>query len=64
MMEPYQINLKISVDVEVQTFENRTGISLVDLSKQVYEAVEEERKALATEVRIAAIRLLTGDLLE
>lgn len=55
------ITVTIAIDIPVAVLERKTKLSDQRISELVYDHVEAERKALATEARIATIHLLNGE---
>lgn len=55
------LTINISIDVDVNYFENQSDLTDDQIVSKVYELVEAERNALAMEVRIAAIGLFDND---
>jgi len=58
------LKMSITLDIDVNYFQNNTGKPDQQIVDEVLLCTEEERNALATEARIAAIKLLEGDTVE
>lgn len=55
------LEMTISVDIAVEAFEDISGMTKREIINAVLEHVLDERNALATEARIAAIRIMAGE---
>jgi hypothetical protein len=51
----------IAVEVDVDAFEDASGLTPDELARKVCQLVEVERNELAAEARIAALKLLAGE---
>ncbi len=56
-----KFNLNISIDIDINYFENKSGLSDNEIARQVYKHVLVERAALVTEARIIAHEYLDGE---
>jgi hypothetical protein len=56
--------MSITLDIDVNYFQNNTGKTDQQIIDEVLLCTVEERNALATEARIAALKLLEGDTVE
>ncbi len=52
--------ITIAIDIDVSCYEDKSGLSDNALGEAVYDLVEDERKELAMEARIAALQLMEG----
>jgi hypothetical protein len=59
--QPIKRTIVISVELEVTSWDDVSGLSPDELASRVYDAVLEERNELAIAARIAALRLMNGD---
>lgn len=55
------VSFSITVDFEVDYFENKSDITIQEIIDKVVEYVEEERNELVTQAKIAAIHLLADE---
>lgn len=55
------LTITISIDVDIDYFEKKTDLSDQQIAEKVCEYVKKERDALASEARIAAIYILSGE---
>ena len=55
-----KITIKIEVEIELDVFEDRSGLTGDELGQTVCDLVEDERNELAMEARIVAYKLLEG----
>lgn len=58
------LKMSITLDIDVNYFQNNTGKTDQQIIDEVLLCTVEERNALATEARIAALKLLEGDTVE
>jgi len=58
------LKMSITLDIDVNYFQNNTGKTDQQIIDEVLLCTVEERNALATESRIAALKLLEGDTVE
>jgi hypothetical protein len=56
--------MSITLDIDVNYFQNNTGKTDQQIIDEVLLCTVEERNSLATEARIAALQLLEGDTVE
>ena len=55
---PIKRTIVITIEIEVTAWNDLSGLSPDELAARVYDVVLDERNALATEARIAALRLM------
>ncbi len=56
-----KFNLNISLDINIDYFENKSGLSDNEIAQQVYKHVLVERAALVTEAKTIAHEYLDGE---
>ncbi len=56
-----EFNLNISIDINIDYFENKSGLSDNEIARQVYRHVLVERAALVTEAKTIAHEYLDGE---
>jgi hypothetical protein len=52
--------ISITLEVDVDSFEDVSGLSDEELAQKVYDLVEPERAELAFEMKVAALKIMNG----